>query len=72
VINLSSPIIMRAVTLEHIPASLAPDGSISSAPKKFEVYGLRSLNDENPENLVINFILCWHLGLKFSYQQLIG
>ena len=56
VINLSSPIIMRAVTLEHIPASLAPDGSISSAPKKFEVYGLRSLGDDKPENLVTKLI----------------
>jgi hypothetical protein len=43
---------VKAVTLEHIPATLAPDGTITSAPKKFEVFGLQSLTDENPENLV--------------------
>ena len=52
VINLSNAIHVKAITLEHIPLSLAPDGSISSAPKSFQVFGLNSLDDERPVNLV--------------------
>ncbi|XP_061495129.1 SUN domain-containing protein 2 [Rhineura floridana] len=40
VIRLSSSIHPTAVTLEHIPKSLSPKGTIPSAPKDFAVYGL--------------------------------
>jgi hypothetical protein len=70
VINLSSGIYVKAVTLEHIPATLAPDGVISSAPKDFQVFGLTSLTDENPVNLVsqksINFFHQKSLGSSSS------
>ncbi|XP_078506353.1 SUN domain-containing protein 2 [Lissotriton helveticus] len=39
VVRLSSRIRPTAVTLEHIPKSLSPKGSIPSAPKDFAVYG---------------------------------
>ncbi|XP_068109704.1 SUN domain-containing protein 2 isoform X4 [Hyperolius riggenbachi] len=40
VIHLSSRIRPTAVTLDHIPRSLSPKSTISSAPKDFSVYGL--------------------------------
>ncbi|KAE8611477.1 hypothetical protein XENTR_v10012466 [Xenopus tropicalis] len=40
VIRLSSPIHPTAVTIDHIPRSLSPKATISSAPKDFSVYGL--------------------------------
>ncbi|XP_069823373.1 SUN domain-containing protein 2 [Dendropsophus ebraccatus] len=40
VIRLSSRIKPTAVTLDHIPRSLSPKSTISSAPKDFSVYGL--------------------------------
>ncbi|KAM8930884.1 SUN domain-containing protein 2 [Pelodytes ibericus] len=40
VIRLSSRILPTAVTLDHIPRSLSPKATISSAPKDFSVYGL--------------------------------
>ncbi|KAG8436365.1 hypothetical protein GDO86_007458 [Hymenochirus boettgeri] len=40
VIRLSSSIRPTAVTLDHIPRSLSPKATISSAPKDFSVYGL--------------------------------
>ncbi|XP_056379860.1 SUN domain-containing protein 2 isoform X2 [Hyla sarda] len=40
VIRLSSRIKPTAVTLDHIPQSLSPKSTISSAPKDFSVYGL--------------------------------
>ncbi|XP_069509062.1 SUN domain-containing protein 2 isoform X2 [Ambystoma mexicanum] len=39
VIRLSSRIRPTAVTLEHVPRSLSPKGTIPSAPKDFAVYG---------------------------------
>ncbi|NXS14534.1 SUN2 protein, partial [Neodrepanis coruscans] len=41
VIRLSSIIRPTAVTLEHIPKALSPQGTIPSAPKDFTVYHLR-------------------------------
>lgn len=32
--------------MEHIPRSLSPSGEIDSAPREFEVWGLRGENDE--------------------------
>ncbi|XP_051529824.1 SUN domain-containing protein 1 isoform X2 [Myxocyprinus asiaticus] len=40
VIRLSMMIVPTAFTLEHIPKSLSPTSSISSAPREFNVYGL--------------------------------
>ncbi|XP_069087409.1 SUN domain-containing protein 2 isoform X1 [Pleurodeles waltl] len=39
VVRLSSRIRPTAVSLEHIPRSLSPKGSIPSAPKDFAIYG---------------------------------
>nr|CAD7460247.1 unnamed protein product [Timema tahoe] len=39
VIRLAKDIFVTAVTLEHIPASIAPAGNISSAPNSFAVIG---------------------------------
>lgn len=53
VIKLAKPIKLTAVSIEHIPKSVAPDGNINAAPKEFEVYGLRSVRDvEEPELLL--------------------
>ncbi|NXA39464.1 SUN2 protein, partial [Eudromia elegans] len=46
VIRLSSPIRPMAVTLEHIPRNLSPQGTIPSAPKDFTVYGLKEEREE--------------------------
>ncbi|NXX21051.1 SUN2 protein, partial [Podargus strigoides] len=46
VIRLSSIIRPTAVTLEHIPKSLSPQGTIPSAPKDFAVYGLKEEREE--------------------------
>jgi len=51
VIRLSSPVAVSAVTLEHIPSTLSPDGSVNSAPKDFSVHGLHSVNEANPSLL---------------------
>lgn len=47
-IKLSNPVIVSQVTLEHIPKSLSPDGSVASAPRNFEVFGLDEVDDPNP------------------------
>ncbi|NXP11127.1 SUN2 protein, partial [Thinocorus orbignyianus] len=46
VIRLSSIIRPTAVTLEHIPKALSPQGTIPSAPKDFAVYGLKDEGEE--------------------------
>ncbi|NWI20951.1 SUN2 protein, partial [Crypturellus soui] len=46
VIRLSSTIRPTAVTLEHIPKNLSPQGTIPSAPKDFAVYGLKEEREE--------------------------
>ncbi|XP_053325933.1 SUN domain-containing protein 2 [Spea bombifrons] len=58
VIHLSSRIRPTAVTLDHIPRSLSPKATISSAPKDFSVYGLQ---EETQEEGVL-------LG-NFTYNQ---
>ncbi|XP_065540508.1 SUN domain-containing protein 1 isoform X3 [Lathamus discolor] len=47
VIRLSMKIYPTAFTLEHIPKTLSPTGTITSAPRKFLVYGL---DDEYQES----------------------
>ena len=42
---------MAAVTLEHISKMITPDKSISSAPRRFAVLGLRSVEDPAPVSL---------------------
>ncbi len=51
VVRLSSSIIPTAVSLEHIPKMMSPDGTISSALKTFSVLALRRLDDENPVSM---------------------
>ncbi|XP_067432537.1 SUN domain-containing protein 1-like isoform X6 [Thunnus thynnus] len=46
VIRLSMKILPTAFSLEHIPKSLAPSGTLHSAPRDFNVYGL---DDESQE-----------------------
>ncbi|NWH38719.1 SUN2 protein, partial [Chloropsis hardwickii] len=46
VIRLSGVIRPTAVTLEHIPKALSPQGTIPSAPKDFAVYGLKEEGEE--------------------------
>ncbi|XP_058505391.1 SUN domain-containing protein 3-like [Solea solea] len=42
VISLSHPVQITHVTLDHLPRFLSPTGRIHSAPKDFEVYGIKS------------------------------
>ncbi|XP_010135399.1 PREDICTED: SUN domain-containing protein 2, partial [Buceros rhinoceros silvestris] len=46
IIRLSDIIRPTAVTLEHIPKALSPQGTIPSAPKDFAVYGLKEEREE--------------------------
>ncbi|MEQ2239104.1 hypothetical protein ILYODFUR_001104 [Ilyodon furcidens] len=46
VIQLSMRILPTAVTMEHIPKSLAPSRTLRSAPRDFSVYGLRDEHQE--------------------------
>uniref|UniRef100_A0AAG5D6Y7 SUN domain-containing protein n=1 Tax=Anopheles atroparvus TaxID=41427 RepID=A0AAG5D6Y7_ANOAO len=48
VIQLNTEIIVTGFTLEHISKLLVSNGSISSAPKHFTVWGLTALNDPEP------------------------
>ncbi|XP_058121502.1 klaroid protein [Anopheles ziemanni] len=48
VIQLNTEIIVTGFTLEHISKLLVANGSISSAPKHFTVWGLQELNDPDP------------------------
>ncbi|NXV18932.1 SUN2 protein, partial [Cepphus grylle] len=58
IIRLSSIIRPTAVTLEHIPKALSPQGTIPSAPKDFAVYGLQEEGEE--EGLLLG---------KFTYDH---
>lgn len=46
VVRLSSNIVPRAVTIDHIPKTISPTGEISSAPKSFAVFALEDENEE--------------------------
>ncbi|NWI71351.1 SUN2 protein, partial [Todus mexicanus] len=46
IVRLSDIIRPTAVTLEHIPKALSPQGTIPSAPKDFAVYGLKEEKEE--------------------------
>ena len=51
VVRLSTEVNVTAVTLEHISKMTTPDMSISSAPRRFAVLGLRSVEDPSPSSL---------------------
>ncbi|XP_069920366.1 SUN domain-containing protein 1 isoform X3 [Oryctolagus cuniculus] len=51
VVRLSMAIWPATFTLEHIPKTLAPTGSIASAPKDFAVYGLENEYQEEGQLL---------------------
>uniref|UniRef100_UPI0037E99014 SUN domain-containing protein 1 isoform X2 n=1 Tax=Semicossyphus pulcher TaxID=241346 RepID=UPI0037E99014 len=53
VISLSHPITITHVTLDHLPRYNSPTGRIDSAPKDFEVYGMK--NDEEEGTLLGTF-----------------
>ncbi|XP_023190191.1 uncharacterized protein LOC102231624 [Xiphophorus maculatus] len=46
VVSLSHPIRISHVTLDHLPRYNSPTGHIDSAPKDFEVYGLKNDTEE--------------------------
>lgn len=46
VISLSHPITVTHVTLDHLPRYNSPTGRIDSAPKDFEVYGMKNDTEE--------------------------
>ncbi|XP_074865261.1 SUN domain-containing protein 2 [Carettochelys insculpta] len=58
VVRLSSRIHPTAVTLEHIPKSLSPPGTIPSAPKDFAIFGLEE--EDQQEGVLLG---------QFSYDQ---
>lgn len=60
VIRLSSIIRPTAVTLEHIPKALSPQGTIPSAPKDFAVYALKEEGEE--EGLLLGQFTYNHNG----------
>ncbi|KAL1285557.1 SUN domain-containing protein [Trichinella pseudospiralis] len=51
VIKLSGVINVTSFSYEHVSKFIATDGNIESAPREFEVYGLMSKHDENPQLL---------------------
>ncbi|XP_026159593.1 uncharacterized protein sun2 isoform X2 [Mastacembelus armatus] len=53
VISLSHPVRITHVTLDHLPRYNSPTGRIDSAPKDFEVYGMK--NDTEEGNLLGTF-----------------
>ncbi|KAH1016668.1 hypothetical protein HUJ04_007852 [Dendroctonus ponderosae] len=48
VLKLSGNVKIDAFSMEHISRLLLPEGKIDSAPKDFEVYGLKIENDREP------------------------
>lgn len=51
VIKLIKPIFIEAISVEHIPPNISPDGHIASAPDLFSVYGMETATDSNPLQL---------------------
>lgn len=48
VVKLAAPVKISAFSYEHISKKLIANGKIDSAPKDFEVYGLRNETDKDP------------------------
>merc|ERR550539_1263415 len=51
VIKLSDAVVPSRFSMEHISKSMSPSGKIDSAPREFQVFGLRSEKDNNPVDL---------------------
>ena len=51
VVGLSVPVVPTRFSVEHIPRSMSPSGSIDSAPREFAVLGLRRELDPEPVRL---------------------
>jgi len=51
VIQLATSIRVTNVSIEHMPVALSPTGAITSAPKRFSVWGLQSVDDDEPQLL---------------------
>ena len=51
VIKLSDAVVPTRFSMEHISRSMSPSGKIDSAPREFEVVGLRSEKDNDPVQL---------------------
>ena len=54
VIRLARRIKVQSVSYQHIPPSISPAGSFSSAPKDISIFGLNSESDD-PGTLLGNF-----------------
>lgn len=63
VIKLAAPIKISAFSYEHISKKLIANGRIDSAPKDFEVYGLRNETDKEP-------LLLGHFRYDFNGEPL--
>lgn len=48
VVKLAVPVKIDAFSYEHVSRDLVIDGNISSAPREFEVYGLKDEDDKEP------------------------
>jgi len=64
VIQLAGPVRPTGFTMEHIPKTLSPSGSIDSAPREFSVWGLVSENGEEIELGTYEFV---HDGESLQY-----
>ncbi|CAL4091913.1 unnamed protein product, partial [Meganyctiphanes norvegica] len=64
VIQLAGPVRPTGFTMEHIPKTLSPSGSIDSAPREFTVWGLESENGEEIELGSYEFL---HDGESLQY-----
>lgn len=65
-IELVKPIVVDAVSVEHILAESSPEGDISNAPKEFSVFGLVDVDDAEPErfgDFTYNIASEWPLQL---------
>ena len=54
VIRLARRLKVQSVSYQHIPQSISPTGTTSSAPKNISIYGLNSEN-EDPGSFLGNF-----------------
>ncbi|CAH1116003.1 unnamed protein product [Phaedon cochleariae] len=49
IVKLIGQVVISSVSIEHIPEYISPTGEISSAPKEFSVWGLRSATDRGQQ-----------------------
>jgi len=48
IVELSETVVVTGFTVEHLPRSLSPTGTIDTAPRDFRVMGLKSEQDDMP------------------------